>query len=103
MNLETEGSTPQGAATSRRAFLRTALAFIAVAPAIVRASSLMPIKAWVEDGIFFQSATHPEGMSNLTGFADLSEESLERLCIMIMKAPLHLRPTDRIVPPWYRN
>lgn len=47
--------------TSRRTFI-TGLASIVAAPVIVRASSLMPVKAWLGDGI--SSIRHPSEWSN---------------------------------------
>lgn len=44
--------------TTRRALL-TGLGALLAAPAIVRASSLMPVKAWVDDGVALQSISHP--------------------------------------------
>lgn len=44
--------------TTRRGFITSALCLIA-APAIVRASSLMPVRAWLDDGIALRSITHP--------------------------------------------
>lgn len=46
--------------TLSRRSLFTGFAAILAAPAIVRATSLMPVKAFVGDGVALQSTSHPE-------------------------------------------
>lgn len=71
----------------RRDFLRLGLAAIA-APAIVRATSLMPVKAWFVDGVAFQAASHP---------SDLNEASLEAALRMTRGLVESMRQTRLVV------
>lgn len=46
---------------SRRSLI-TGLATFVAAPALVKASSLMPIKPWADEGVALWSTSHPIGM-----------------------------------------
>lgn len=78
--------------TSRRSLITGLGALFIAAPAIVRASSLMPVKAvkWkssldvVNDGLALASTAHP--WSNLADVAhDLSEDALNELSLELSR------------------
>jgi hypothetical protein len=87
---------------------RRALLFLA-APAIVRATSLMPVRALVGDGVALFSAVHPPGFHDFdnTVASDLTEESLLRLMAEIQREAqtnrfvIRIEPTKVIFPPHF--
>lgn len=90
----------------RRSFLRIGLAAIA-APAIVRATSLMPIKVYREgwfvgDGLPLYSVSHPQSLSYLVDFHNgLNEASLEEMIALVQQEDNLFGAHIRIVPSTY--
>lgn len=87
----------------RRSFLRIGLAAIA-APAIVRATSLMPIKVYREgwfvgDGLPLYSVSHSQSLSYLVDFHNgLNEASLEEMITLVQQEDNLFGAHIRIVP-----
>jgi hypothetical protein len=78
--------------SSRRNFLFGVGAVLVAAPTIVRASSLMPVKQMLGDGVALQSAYHPW---NNNVAADLTENSLLQLMEYVRESWTNHYPISR--------
>ena len=87
---------------SRRSFLFGAGVVLITAPAIVRATSIMSIKSFIDyDGVAFQAIEHP--WNNLVAH-DLNENSILQLMIEIRKDIDNVTGLSRlIITPRYRD
>lgn len=73
--------------------LLTGLIGLIAAPAIVRATSLMPIKSWIDDGIALNSMSHPPGPDfvefTIRGLDAFGKKTIERLWVALEEVEDH--------------
>lgn len=78
---------------SRRGLLSGLVGLIA-APAIVRVASLMPVKAWMDDGVALNAMRHP--WSNVAG-RDLTEDSLMEMMLELSGFDAYGQPVIEMI------